>query len=77
MEQQLQNARFEDNVDSLDPDRVAELLGPEEGQAVRQLQDLAKMLEEAGYLEERGGKMELTPAGIRNKFEVRGRGAYK
>src|SRR5205085_6883728 len=30
LEQQLQNARFDDNVDSLDPQKVAELLGAEE-----------------------------------------------
>jgi uncharacterized protein with von Willebrand factor type A (vWA) domain len=65
LEQQLQNARFDDNVGDLNPEKVAELLGAEEGQAVRQLQDLAKMLEDAGYLEERGGKLELTPSGIR------------
>ncbi len=65
LEQQLQNARFDDNVNQIDPEKVAELLGAEEGQSMRQLQELAKMLEDAGYLEERGGKLELTPSGIR------------
>ena len=65
LEQQLQTARLDNNIDSIDPQKVDDLLGAEESQALRQLQDLAKMLEDAGYLEERGGKLELTPSGIR------------
>ena len=65
LEQQLQTGRLTDELDNIDPAQVADLVGPEEAQSMRQLQELAKMLEDAGYLEERGGKLELTPAGVR------------
>ena len=49
LEQDLDSARFGNNVDNIDAERVADLVGAEEGQALKQLQELTKMLEEAGY----------------------------
>jgi uncharacterized protein with von Willebrand factor type A (vWA) domain len=65
LERQLEGARYGAGVDEIDAEKMSELVGAEEGQALQQLQELARMLEEEGYLEERGGKMELTPRGIR------------
>ena len=65
LERQLEGARYGSGVDEIDAEKMSELVGAEEGQALQQLQELARMLEEEGYLEERGGKMELTPRGIR------------
>ncbi|MGI8589184.1 MAG: VWA domain-containing protein [Chloroflexia bacterium] len=65
LEQQLDAARYGNGVDDIDPQKMGELVGAEEAQALQQLQDLAKQLEEEGYLENVGGKMELTPRGIR------------
>lgn len=65
LEKQLDAARYNNNIDSISASQIADLVGPEEGQALQQLQELARMLEEEGYLENNGGKMELTPRGIR------------
>jgi uncharacterized protein with von Willebrand factor type A (vWA) domain len=65
LEKQLEAARYSNNIDNIDAQKMDELVGGEESQALRQLQELARMLEEEGYLENNGGKMELTPRGIR------------
>jgi uncharacterized protein with von Willebrand factor type A (vWA) domain len=49
----------------IDIDDVAELMGQESAQDVRALQDLAKALEDAGYAERQGDRLELTPRGSR------------
>jgi uncharacterized protein with von Willebrand factor type A (vWA) domain len=65
LENQLDAARYGNSVDNIDADKMADLVGAEEAQALRQLQELAEMLEQEGYLENNGGKMELTPRAIR------------
>ncbi len=65
LEKALDAARYGSNIDDVDAEKMAELVGAEEGQAVQQLQELARLLEEEGYLENNGGKLELTPRGIR------------
>ena len=65
LEGQLDAARYGSGVDNIDAEKMAELVGAEEAQALKQLQELAKLLEDEGYLENNGGKMELTPRGIR------------
>ena len=49
----------------VDIDRARELLGDEAAQSLEQMSELAKMLEEAGLIENREGRMELTPRAIR------------
>jgi uncharacterized protein with von Willebrand factor type A (vWA) domain len=44
---------------------VGDLLGADAKQALDQLQELARQLEEAGYLEWKGGEMQLTPRATR------------
>ncbi len=65
LEGQLDAARYGNGVDDIDAEKMADLVGAEEAQALKQLQELAKMLEDEGYLENNSGKMELTPRGIR------------
>jgi uncharacterized protein with von Willebrand factor type A (vWA) domain len=65
LEDQLTEARRMDNLEAIDSEKVKELLGDEEYQSVEQLKELMKMLEEAGYIQKRGSRWELTARGIR------------
>ncbi len=65
LEQQMREARRLGDLDDIDADKVRQLLGDEEGQAMEQLQDLMKMLEEAGYIQRQGSRWELTARGMR------------
>src|SRR5437762_14303838 len=65
LEDQFQDARRLDDIDAIDSEKVKELLGDEEYQSVEQLKELMKMLEEAGYIQKRGNRWELTARGIR------------
>ena len=49
----------------VDLDQVRDLLGDDAARSLDQLAKLAKELEEAGLIEQREGRMELTPKGIR------------
>ena len=51
----LDGARFGNNVDNIDPERVSELIGGEEGQRAQQLEDLEQDAGKAGYLDARAG----------------------
>ena len=52
-------------IADIDLDEVRELMGDESAQDLQALQDLAKALEEAGYAEQQGERLELTPRGSR------------
>ena len=65
LEDQFDEARRMDNLEAIDSEKVKELLGDEEYQSVEQLKELMKMLEEAGYIQKRGNRWELTARGIR------------
>jgi uncharacterized protein with von Willebrand factor type A (vWA) domain len=65
LEDQFNEARRMDNLEAIDSEKVKELLGDEEYQSVEQLKELMKMLEEAGYIQKRGNRWELTARGIR------------
>jgi len=49
----------------VDTDRARELLGDDAANSLEQLSELAKMLEEAGLIENKEGQLELTPRAIR------------
>ncbi|MHB8465882.1 MAG: vWA domain-containing protein [Acidimicrobiales bacterium] len=49
----------------VDLERARELLGDEAARSLGQLSELARMLEEAGLIEQREGRLELTPRGLR------------
>ncbi|MFL5625860.1 MAG: VWA domain-containing protein [Ktedonobacteraceae bacterium] len=65
LEDQFNEARRMDNLEAIDSEKVKELLGDEGYQSVEQLKELMKMLEEAGYIQKRGNRWELTARGIR------------
>ncbi len=65
LERELSAARRGDSIDDIDSEKVGQLLGPDARQALEQLKDLARQLEEAGYLEWKGNEMHLTPRATR------------
>ncbi len=65
LEDQLKEARRLDDLEAIDSDKVKQLLGDEEYQSVEQLKELMKMLEEAGYIQKKGNRWELTARGMR------------
>jgi len=64
LEEALQQAMRTGNLEDVDPDKLAELLGDEARRAWQELDRLRKLLEEAGYVTG-DDKMELTARGIR------------
>jgi uncharacterized protein with von Willebrand factor type A (vWA) domain len=65
LENLLRNATSPGPLAEVDLDKVRELLGDDAARSLQQLANLAKELEEAGLIEQREGRMELTPKGIR------------
>ncbi len=65
LEEQFQEARRMDNLEAIDSEKVKNLLGDDEYQSVEQLKELMRTLEEAGYIQKRGNRWELTARGIR------------
>ncbi len=65
LEDQLQDARRLDNIEAVDSQAVKDLLGDDEYQSVEQLKSLMKVLEEAGFIQKKGSRWELTARGIR------------
>jgi uncharacterized protein with von Willebrand factor type A (vWA) domain len=65
LERQLKRANGAQDLNNLDPDDVEKLLGPEARKALEQLQQLTKLLEEAGYIQKGNRGYELSARGIR------------
>jgi len=65
LERQLRRAKDPGDLDKIDRDEVERLLGEEAARDLQKLRELAKKLEEAGYLENKGGKLQLTARAIR------------
>jgi len=65
LEQMMRNAANPGALAEVDVDRARELLGPEAADSLEKMAELAKMLEDAGLIENREGRYELTPAGLR------------
>lgn len=65
LEEQMQDARRLENLEAIDSEKVKELLGDEEYQSIEQLKEMMKTLEEAGYIQKKGSRWELTARGIR------------
>ena len=64
LEQSLQEAMRTGNMDDIDPDKLAELLGEEARKIYDELDRLRKLLQESGYVTG-DDKMDLTARGIR------------
>jgi len=65
LENLLRNAMQPGQLAEVDLERAAELLGDDAARSLERLAELAKILEEAGLIEQREGRLELTPKGIR------------
>jgi uncharacterized protein with von Willebrand factor type A (vWA) domain len=61
LEEQILNR----DLDAIDADEAAELLGQELAEAVGQLREMLAVLGEAGYVVPKGGRIVLTPKGAR------------
>ena len=64
LEQSLQEAMRTGNMENIDPDKLAELLGDDARRIHDELDRLRKMLQESGYVTD-NEKMDLTARGIR------------
>jgi uncharacterized protein with von Willebrand factor type A (vWA) domain len=65
LEHLLRNATSPAQLAEADLDRARRLLGDDAAESLEQLARLAKMLEEAGLIDSRDGRYELTPKGLR------------
>ena len=65
LERQMGAAMRSGNLDDVDPNKLEEQLGEDGRRVLDQLKQIAKQLEEAGYLQRKGDKLELTPKGMR------------
>ncbi len=65
LEQQLKDVRDWEDLANLDDDAVRDLLGEQEHEQMGQLQRLAQLLEDAGYVRKTRRGYELTPQGVR------------
>src|SRR5262245_61892698 len=65
LEQQIRGAKGPKDIDKIDPAAVENLLGPEAARDLERLREIARKLEEAGYLERQGDQLRLTARAIR------------
>jgi uncharacterized protein with von Willebrand factor type A (vWA) domain len=65
LENLLRGATSPGALAEVDIDRARELLGDDAARSLEQMADLARKLEEAGLIENKEGRYELTPRGIR------------
>ncbi len=65
LENLLSGATSPGALAEVDVDRARDLLGDDAARSLDRLAELAKMLTDAGLIEQREGRYELTPAGIR------------
>ncbi|HRE00353.1 MAG TPA: VWA domain-containing protein, partial [Ilumatobacteraceae bacterium] len=65
LENLLRNASSPAMLAEADMDRVRDLLGDDAARSLERLSELAKMLEEAGLIQNKEGRLELTPRGMR------------
>ena len=65
LEQLLRGAAQPGALAEVDVDRARELMGDEAGNSLGELARLTKMLQDAGLIDQREGRLELTPKGLR------------
>jgi uncharacterized protein with von Willebrand factor type A (vWA) domain len=69
LEKELLDAVKSNDASELDADEIGRLVGDEARRIAEELQDLARMLEEAGLIRRRGKDWELTPRAMRKVGE--------
>src|SRR4051812_12835405 len=65
LENLLRNATSPGALAEADMDRVRDLMGDDAARSLERLAELTKMLQDAGLIEQREGRLELTPRGLR------------
>ncbi|MBA3803239.1 MAG: hypothetical protein H0X22_10110 [Acidimicrobiia bacterium] len=65
LEQMLRSTTSPGELAEVDLDRVRDLVGDEAADSLQRLAELTEMLREAGLIDQREGKVELTPRGLR------------
>ncbi len=65
LEQMLQGVTQPGQLAEVDIDQARDLLGNDVARSLERLQDLAQMLKDAGLIDQRDGRYELTPKGVR------------
>ena len=65
LERQLRRAQSPEDLQKIDSQQVEQLLGEQAAREFERLREITKKLEEAGYLERRGDRLELTAKAIR------------
>ena len=65
LENLLRNATNPGALAEADMDRVRELMGDDAARSLERLAELTKMLKDAGLIEQKEGRLELTPKGLR------------
>jgi uncharacterized protein with von Willebrand factor type A (vWA) domain len=65
LENLLRNASSPAALAEADMDRVRDLMGDDAARSLERLAELTRMLEEAGLIEQKEGRLELTPKGLR------------
>ncbi|MGZ4679069.1 MAG: hypothetical protein ACXVIH_03325, partial [Ilumatobacteraceae bacterium] len=65
LENLLHSATSPGALAEADMDRVRDLMGDDAARSLHRLAELTKMLEEAGLIEQKEGRLELTPKGLR------------
>ena len=65
LESELKEAQYNRSLDTIDEEMLKELLGEDAAQDLEQLRNITRTLEEAGYIQSKGGRYELTPRGMR------------
>ena len=65
LQDQLSQAQRSFSLDGVDEELLNELMGDEAARELDSLRNIARILEEAGYIQRKNGRWELTPRGIR------------
>jgi uncharacterized protein with von Willebrand factor type A (vWA) domain len=65
LERELKGVRKLEDLEKVDPAQVEQLAGEQARRDLERLQEIARKLEEAGYLEREGGELTLTARAIR------------
>jgi uncharacterized protein with von Willebrand factor type A (vWA) domain len=65
LEKQLEGVRWNGDPQAVDADKLRELLGDDAFQSVQNMKDIAKELEEAGYIRKTKDGLQLTPLAMR------------
>ena len=65
LQDQLSQAQRSFSLDGVDEELLKELMGDEAARELDSLRNIARILEEAGYIQRKNGRWELTPRGIR------------